>query len=458
MIKLKQIHSKGLAHNSYFLSSGNEACIIDPRRDARVYLELAWKEEANIKYVFETHRNEDYVIGSMELADVVNLEIIHGPGLDWKYGKVFEEGQEFTIGNLKIKALHTPGHTDESSSYVVFDMSSGEEPVMVFTGDTLFIGDTGRIDMYGPDEAPRLAEKLYHSIFEKLLPLGDYVIILPGHGAGSVCGGAISDREQSTIGLEKKQNFILRKTEKKDFIQHKLEENHYYAPYFEMMEKYNLEGPPLLKNVPRFKPFLASIFKERIKNGGVVIDTRNPTSFGSTHIPNSYNIWLEGLPSYAGWVIPYDKPLLLVVRDFHNLTEAHKYLLRLGYDNIEGYLVGGITSWYSQAYPTDSFGLLTVSELKQKLETGEKFFVLDVRSLEERKNEFIEGTKHVYVGELSNKLDQLPKDKPIATLCGNGSRASLAASILKRNGFKEIFNVLGSMIAWKNAKYPLISN
>jgi len=456
-MKLKRIRSEGLAHISYFLSSENEACIIDPRRDAKIYLERAWKEETNIKMVLETHRNEDYVIGSMELADVVDLEIYHGPGLDWKYGSTITDGQDFSLGLLKIKAIHTPGHTDESTSYVVYDTTSGEEAVMVFTGDILFVGDTGRIDMYGPDESKRLAGNLYDSIFKKLLPLGDQAIILPAHGAGSVCGAAINAREHSTIGLERTQNPDLQFTTKDEFIENKLKEHHYYAPYFQKMEVYNLEGPPLLKNTQMFKPYLVGHFQEAIdENEGVVLDTREPSSFGAAHIPNSYNIWLEGLPSYAGWVIPYDKPLLLVVRDFKNLNKAHKYLLRLGYDNIEGYLVGGIKAWYSQNKAIDSVGLITVRDLKNKLDNDENILLLDVRSESEREEEYIEKSKHIYLGELTERIDELPKDKPIMTLCGNGSRASLASSILKRHDVTDINTVLGSMKAWNNAGYPTI--
>ena len=393
----------------------------------------------------------------MELADSIDLEIYHGPGLDWKYGNTIKDGQEFKIGALRIKAIHTPGHTDESTCYIIYDTTSGEEPVMVFTGDILFVGSTGRIDMYGPDHSKRLAGNLFESIFTKLLPLGDQTIILPGHGAGSVCGAAINEREQSTIGLERKQNSDLQFLEKEDFINNKLKEHHYYVPYFQKMEIYNLEGPPLLKNTPRFKPFLVKDFKGVMdKKEGIILDIRDPESFGAIHIPKSYNIWLEGLPSHAGWIIPYDKPLLLIVKDFKNLKKAHEYLLRLGYDNIDGYLIGGIKAWYNQNHLTDSIGLLTVADLKKKIDGNENVFILDVRSETERKDGYIENSNNIYLGEIENKIEELPHDKPIITVCGNGSRASLAASILRRHGFTEIYTVLGSMRAWNNAGYPVI--
>lgn len=453
---LKRIKSEGLAHISYFLASQKEACVIDPRRDAKIYLKKAWEAQANIKYVFETHRNEDYVIGSRELQDSVNLEIYHGPGLDWQYGNTLKDGQEFSIGDLKIKAIHTPGHTDESTSYAVYDTASGSEAVLVFTGDALFVGDSGRIDMYGPELAPKLAENLYHSLFDKILPLGDQTIMCPAHGAGSVCGGDINEREHTTLGLERMQNPDLQITDKEKFIKMKLNENHYYAPYFRKMEEYNLEGPPLLKDVPRFKPLLTTEFLKEIEKESIILDTRDPASFGATHIEGSYNIWLEGLASYAGWVIPYEKPVLLVVKDFANLNEVHKHLLRTGYDNIVGYLVGGIVAWYSNNLPVSSNGLLTARGLKEKLDAGEDLVVLDVRSQDERENGYIEGSRHIYIGELRKRYNDLPKDKKIVTICGNGSRASLGSSILLMNGFPEVYTVLGSMKAWNTAGYPVV--
>lgn len=452
---LKKVKSEGIASLSYFLASGNEACVVDPRRDAKTFLKLAWDAEADLKYVFETHRNEDYVIGSNEIADATNVEIYHGPGLDWKYGNTLKDGQEFSLGVLKIKSIHTPGHTDESTSYAVYDTSTGPEAVMVFTGDALFVGDTGRIDMYGPDLSKQNANNLYNSLFNKLLPLGDQCIVLPAHGAGSVCGADINDRELSTIGLERLQNRALQLRDKDEFIQFKLNEHHYYSPYFKKMEEYNLNGPPLLKNLPRFKPLLPGKFKKELERGGIVVDTRNPASFGSAHIKDSYNIWLKGLPSHAGWVLPYDKPLLLVVENFANLKKAYKYLLRIGYDNIKGYLVGGIIAWYSNHFPTETIKTITADTLKNQLDNNEDIFLIDVRSPPELKKGYIEQAKNIYVGEIKDNINKIPKDKPIVTVCGNGARASMAASILKKHGF-EIMNVLGSMKAWYKADYPII--
>ena len=452
----KRIKSEGLAHMSYFIASESEALVIDPRRDIGKYVELAYETDATIKYIFETHRNEDYVIGSRELAQEGKAEIFHGPKLDFKYGNTLQNGQSFQVGNLKITWLYTPGHTDESVSYVLYDLDAGDEPIMVFTGDALFIGDVGRTDMYGPDEARRMAENLYESLFDKILPLGDHVIVCPAHGSGSVCGGNISERELSTIGIERKQNPALQLTDKEKFIQYKMNENHFMAPYFSMMEKYNKEGPPLLKSRPTPKPMSPKEFQAKIDKGAFCVDTRDPADFGGAHIEDSYNIILDGLPLFSGWVLTYDKPIVLIVKNYDDLEKAMRHLNRLGYDNIIGYLTGGIVGWYSHNFPTKSIALLTARELHQKIENNNELFILDVRSQDEWETGHIKSANHIYIGKLKKHLDEVPKEKTIVSLCGNGTRASLAASLLRKEGFTDVMNVLGSMKAWNSGGYPTV--
>ncbi|MDP2217933.1 MAG: rhodanese-like domain-containing protein [Methanolobus sp.] len=452
----KRIKSDGLAHLSYFIGSGDEAVVIDPRRDCRIYADTARNEGMKIKYIFETHRNEDYVIGSLELERLTGAKIYHGRGVDFKYGNYVDEGQDFRFGSLGLTALHTPGHTDESMSYVLTDLEAGEEPVIVFTGDALFIGDVGRTDLYGPDEAPRMASNLYDSIFNKILPLGDGVILCPAHGAGSMCGGAIGTREHSTLGLERIQNPALRNTNKEDFVKYKLQERLEFPPYFRQMEKYNLEGPPLLHDEPSPELLSPHEFREKMENGGVVADARMPHSFGGAHIRDTYSIWLGGLPSFAGWVLPYNAPILLVLEDKEQLETAVRYLIRLGYDNVAGFLNGGIAAWYIEALPVEGFNLLSVHDLKNKLDADEELFILDVRSDDEWESGHIEGARHIYVGHVEENLDKVPKNCQVVVYCGSGRRSNIAASILKKNGYRKVFNVLGSMSAWKSAGYEVI--
>lgn len=452
----ERIKSEGLAHLSYFVGSGDEAIVVDPRRDCQVYFELARKEGMKIKYIFETHRNEDYVIGSLELRELTGAEIYHGPGVDFKYGNTLHDGQEFSFGSMKLTALHTPGHTDESMSYTLTDPDSGKEPLMVFTGDALFVGEIGRTDLYGPEEAPRLAANLYDSIFNKILPLGDGVILCPAHGAGSICGGAISKREYSTLGLERLQNPALQRTDKEEFIKFKLEEKLEFPPYFKKMEEYNLQGPSLLKGLPVPELLSPKGFRAAMEKGAVVVDTRMAHSFGGAHIKNSYGIWLRGLPSFAGWMLPYDKPILLVLEEEDKLETAVRYLVRIGYDNIAGYLNGGIAAWYMKALPVDSLNLISVQDLKDMIEKNEEMVLLDVRRDDEWDEGHIEGAKHIYVGYLENNLDKIPRESRIVVYCDSSRRSNIAASILKRNGYSKVYNVLGSMTAWKNAGYEVV--
>jgi len=452
----ERIKSEGLAHLSYFIGSGDEAIVIDPRRDCQVYVDLARKEGMKIRYIFETHRNEDYVIGSLELKKLTGAKIYHGTGVDFKYGNFLNDGQEIGFGSMKLIALHTPGHTDESMSYTLADLDAGKEPIIVFTGDALFIGDVGRTDLYGPEEAPRLASNLYDSIFNKIFPLGDEVILCPAHGAGSVCGGSIAKREYSTLGLERTQNPALQKTEKEEFVKFKVEEQLEFPPYFEKMERYNLQGPPLLQGLSVPELLFPDEFKAEMEKGAVVVDTRMPHSFGGAHIKDTYSIWLGGVPSFAGWVLPYDKPILLVLEEKEQLEIAVRYLIRLGYDNVAGFLNGGIAAWYMKALPIDGFNLISVHDLKNKLERNEEMVLLDVRKKEEWDEGHIEGARHIYVGHLEENLDKVPKEYPVIVCCDSSRRSSIAASILKKNGYGKVYNVLGSMTAWKNAGYDVV--
>jgi hydroxyacylglutathione hydrolase len=326
---------------------------------------------------------------------------------------------------------------------------------MVFTGDALFVGDTGRVDLYGLAEIPRMASNLYDSIFKRILPLGDGVILCPAHGAGSVCGIRIADRDESTLGLERIMNPVLQFTEKEDFMRYKAAERPEKPPYFARMEVYNQEGPPPLTCFPFVPPLSPAEFKREIENGAVVVDTSLPAAFGGAHIKGAYSIWLEGLPSFAGWLLPYDKPILLVMENQEQLHTAITYLVRIGYDQITGFLKNGIEGWYDAGYHTESLPLLSVHQLKEKLDKEEDMVVLDARGQEEWNSGHIKGALHVYVGHIENKLSVIPRDKPVAVLCSVGHRAGIAASILLRAGYPKVYNVLGSVTAWRNAGFPL---
>ena len=304
-MKLEIIKSEGLAHNSYYLSDEQEAIVIDPRRDCEIYTQLAKKECAKIKYILETHRNEDYVIGSLELQNMTEAEIGHSNALPFKYGEHnFSDGDTLNIGNTKIKAIYTPGHTNESLCYVVYP-SGSEAASMVFSGDTLFAGSVGRTDLYGKTAQPAQAEKLYNSLHEKLLPLGDHVLVYPAHGAGSVCGHGISGQEPTTIGYEKKTNPYLQ-LNKEDFIQKVVSEDWLYLGTFERWKNIILMVRLCLASCLILKPFSLEDFEEEMQEPIVmVMDTRLPYAYAGSHIPNSLSMWLGGTSVYPGWLLDH---------------------------------------------------------------------------------------------------------------------------------------------------------
>jgi hydroxyacylglutathione hydrolase len=454
-MKLKTIKSEGIAHNSYFLSDEGEAVVIDPRRDCQIYTRLAQNECTKIKYILETHRNEDYVIGSFELQNTTDAEIGHSRELPFKYGDYnLSDGETLSVGNLKIKTLYTPGHTNESLCYAVY-RADQHEALMVFTGDTLFVGSVGRTDLYGKDAHPNQAEKLYTSIHEKLLPLGDTVIIYPAHGAGSVCGHGISDQDFSVLGYEMKTNPFLQ-LDKEAFVNHALSEEMLVPPYFRKMEDYNLNGPPLLRGLPAPEPLGVSEFEREIQQPDtVVVDTRMPYAFAGTFIPDSLSIWLGGTSAYPGWLLNYSQKILFVHERKSDMNKVAAHFWRLGFDNLLGFLCPGISEWYDTGRPISGIGTLSAAELKSKLEKNE-FGVVDVREPSEWKEGYIEGAERVFFGHLAGKTGSLPRDKPVAVICSVGQRASIGASILKKEGFEEVYNVLGGMTAWTNLSYPTV--
>jgi hydroxyacylglutathione hydrolase len=453
-MKLKTIKSTGLAHNSYYLSSEGEAVVIDPRRDCEIYTQLAKQECTEIKYILETHRNEDYVAGSLELQNMTHAEIGHSSTLPFKYGEHnLSDGYILKVGSVKIKTLYTPGHTNESLSYLIYSPSN-VEALMVFTGDTLFAGSVGRTDLYGKTAQRTQAEKLYSSLHEKLLPLGDHVLVYPAHGAGSVCGHGISEQEPTTIGYEKKTNPYLQ-LGKEEFIQKASSEEFIVPKYFRKMEELNLNGAPLLSELPLTKPLLLQAFEQEMQEPNmVVIDTRRPYAYAGSHIPDSLSIWLEGNSAYTGWILDTDQHIIFVHERPTDMDKAAVYLRRMGLDNLCGYLYGGIEEWQENGKPINHIGTLSVTELLNKLDKNEVLLV-DVRKPSEWEEEgTVEGARRIFFADLTDKANSLPRDKPLAVICSVGKRSSIAASILERKGFKNVSNVLGGMTAWTALGYP----
>lgn len=448
----ERIVSKGLAHYSYLIGDQREAVVIDPRRDCEIYVEKAYEDGLRIKYILETHRNEDYAVGSLELGARTGAEIWHADAqFEYRYGRPVEDQQAWKVGRLKLEAIHCPGHTPGSMSYLLYDPAGTSW--VVFTGDALFAGDVGRVDLLGMDRAEEMASLLYDTLFNKLLPLGDEVIVCPAHGAGSVCGSAIADRLWTTIGLERLRNPKLQHTDEGEFVANVAKELE-RPPYFRRMEKYNVEGAPLLGSLPVPMPLSPGDFAEGAEEA-IVLDTRMELAFGSAHVPGALSVWLEGLAAFAGWFLPYDQPILLV-SETENPVQATRYLTRMAYDDLKGYLSGGMLAWHMAGLESNSLRTVTVQELCHLLDEGEETSILDVRSAEElKKAGSIPDAQHIHITQLPSHMDEVPRDRTVYIFCGSGLRSMIAASLLRREGWRNLVVVLGGLAGWNSITCPL---
>jgi hydroxyacylglutathione hydrolase len=452
MMLFERIESEGIAHYSYLIGDGHRAVVIDPRWDCDIYIDRAVRNGFHIFTILETHRNEDYLVGSVELAERTEAEIWHADGqLDYQYGQAVSDGQSWKVGRLKITAIHSPGHTPGSMSYLLHEPDG--QPWILFTGDALFAGDVGRVDLLGMDRAEELAGQLYDTLFNKLLPLGDEIIVCPAHGSGSVCGSSITDRLWTTLGLERRLNPMLKLGGREEFIGKAAKELE-RPPYFRRMEKLNLEGPPLLGTLPESLPLSAGDFAEKAQTS-IVVDTRMELGFSAAHVPQSLSIWLDGLASFVGWFVPYDKPLLLV-NETDNPMTAVRRLIRLGYDQIAGHLTGGMLTWHSAGQESHSVRTITVQQLCGLLDEEEEIHILDVRSEAElASNGAITGAQHIHITQLPQHLGEIPKGGPVYIFCGSGLRSMIAASLLQRQGWQNVTVVLGGMAGWSSVSCPL---
>jgi hydroxyacylglutathione hydrolase len=452
----QRIKTPGIAHSAYILGESGEAVIVDPRRDVDEYLRLARENELTIKYVLETHRQEDFVLGSAELARITGAKIMNGRHDLFGHGDIrLKDGEVFSFGKLRFRALHTPGHTPESMSYAVFTPDSAGRAWGVFTGDALFIGETGRTDLPDPKKTGENAALLYDAIHEKLLPLGDQTLLYPAHGAGSVCGGNIADRDESTIGIERSYNPVFTKP-RAEFVRAKIVERIPRPPYFVVMEKLNLKGGIPLARQPKEVPVLQPKKLASEMGQGLVIDARDPEAFAAGHIPRSYSIWVAGLPVFGGWVAGPNTPVFLVLTKIDELEDAVLSLARIGVDNIAGVLAGGFGQWRDEGMPVARSGAVSPRDVEAMLN---EVRVLDVREDSEFEEEgHIPGASHLYVGYLEKHVRKvsppIERSEHVAVTCSVGHRASLAVSILRREGFEHVDNLLGGMTAWGKLELP----
>lgn len=441
----ERIKTPGIAHMAYLLADGSEALLVDPSRDVDKYLNLLLKHELTLRYVVETHRQEDFEMGGAHLREMTGAKIVAGRHEIFRHADVsLEDGETLQHGKLKIQGLHVPGHTPESMCYAVFLAEEPEHAWGVFTGDCLFIGDTGRTDLTDAERTGENAGLLYDGLHRKIFPLGDQAQVFPAHGAGSACGGNVADRDESTIGIERRSNAAAVMS-REDFVRHKLQEKMARPPYFRLMEKVNLEAGRPLKGRP-FPWLSPKEFSEKTA-GGMIIDTRTPEAFAGGHLPGSYSIWLTGLGRYGGWLSP-DRPIYLIVDDPAKLVEASLSLGRIGRDDLEGALAGGFEAWRDAGLPIETSGTLTPEQLGDE---RERYTLVDVRELGEFEEGHIPGARHLFVGEIEQRHGDLSlqADQPIAVTCSVGHRGSLGASMLRRCGYRNVYNLLGGMTAWQ---------
>lgn len=450
---LETVKSEGLAHLSYIVGDSGHAAVIDPRLDCSIYTDIAKRNGSGITHIFETHRNEDYVTGSRELAKITGADIYHGKHLPFTYGNPVAENDIFKIGEIRLRVLETPGHTYESISLVMTDESSGKKPLAVFTGDALFIGSTGRTDFF--PEQRKTAGLLYESIFNKILPLGDGVMLFPAHGTGSVCGKDMASRDFSTIGFEKEYNAGLKVKAKEEFINLKLREQHYLPPYFKEMERLNLARRQLRHKPPEPWPLESRAFAEFVDNMDRLLDIRSPEAFAGAYIPGSLAIPLHLLPSFAGWFLDYKQPVCLIADNLRDIETAVIYLFRIGYNKIPAYLSGGLSYWETSGKRYDRIPAIHAEEIVRRIKEREDFTILDVREISEYQEGHLPGSKHIFLGELPRRINEVDKNKPVTTFCGSGQRAIIAASILKRKGFSGVETCLGSMAACQAIGCPI---
>ena len=448
---LKQYHNEKLAHSSYILAGEENCAVIDPRRDIQIYLEEAKNLEVKITHILETHLHADFISGHIDLAKKTGAAIYMPESADCQFKhKGLKEGDEIDLEDMQLNVLETPGHTPEHISYVVKDLGRADDAVGVFCGDTLFVGDVGRPDLF-PGRAEKLAKKLYDSLFHKLMELPDYCEVYPAHGAGSLCGKAMGAKRRSTIGYEKKYNKVLQITDKDKFIKELTVDMPAAPDHFSRCSAINAKGPVSVDDLPEMKAMHPKEFKEAKAGEVLVVDVRAYDAFGGQFIPGSFNIDFEGnLPTMAGWILPPEVDILVVAENRKRAEETAKYLRRVGLDKVKGYLEGGLSAWSKKGYETEHMQQVSIMELEDSL--SDNGVMIDVRSKEKYSEKHIKGAINIPTPELRSKYQELDQDRSYLLYCNTGHRSNLGASILKQHGFSKVFNLAGGMTAYNNLK------
>lgn len=462
-MKLEQIYTGCLAHAAYYIESNGEAAIFDPLREIKPYLDRLENDHAKLKYVFETHFHADFVSGHLDLSANTGATIVFGPTAKPGYkALVAEDNQVFEVGNVKVKVIHTPGHTMESTTYLLIDENGKEHGII--SGDTLFIGDVGRPDLAQHVIADlteeKLAALLFDSLRNKIMPLSDDLIVYPNHGAGSACGKKMSKETTDTLGNQKRTNYALRPDmTKEEFIAELLTGLTAPPSYFPQNVLMNIGGYDSLETImERGHQGLGALEFEELANqtSAVVLDTRNATDFSKGFIPNSVNIGIDG--NFAQWVgemIPDVKQKILLVTEPGREEEVITRLSRVGYDFTIGYLKGGFNAWRDAGKEMETFNRITPNELKAMVEKSSDVLLIDVRKKSEYDSEHVLNSINIPLNQLNENLDKFPKDKAFVVFCAGGYRSMIASSILKQRGWHNFTDVVGGFSEISKTKIPV---
>ncbi|HET7119570.1 MAG TPA: rhodanese-like domain-containing protein [Hanamia sp.] len=450
---IQQIYTGCLSEAAYFVESNGEAAVIDPMRDTQSYLQIANEHHSSVKYIFETHFHADFVSGHLDLSRQTGATIVYGPLTEAKFPfHLSKDGEIFKIGNITLEVIHTPGHTLESTCYLLRDEKG--KPYCIFTGDSLFIGDVGRPDLSsGNLTKEELASIMYDSIHNKLMPLPDDVIVYPAHGAGSSCGKSIGSETQSTIGIQKKTNYALQPQTKEEFIKSVTKDLEEAPVYFSINARINKEGYHNLDEVKSkgLTPLLINEFKTKVENGCIILDTRSSDEFTNGFIPGSVFIGLEGrFAEWAGNLLSFKESVILVTSAGKE-EETVVRLARVGFDRVEGFLKGGYEAWKKAGEKTDLIIDIEADELAMDIPFDDSLIVLDVRKPVEFAEGHVKDAVNLPLAEMTDvaQIALLEEDKNIYIHCGSGYRSVIAASLLKRQGYHNLRNVLGG---WEKIK------
>lgn len=459
----KQFYLPCLAHASYLIGdeTTGTAAVVDPQRDIDQYIAFASEHGLKIKHVFLTHLHADFVAGHLELRDRVGATIYLGSTAKTAYAFTpLHDGGILEFGRIRLKALETPGHTPESVSIVVYDLNASDTvPYGVLTGDTLFIGDVGRPDLRVALgwSATDLGGMLFDSLHEKLLPLPDQSLVYPAHGAGSLCGRAISKETVSTMGEQRRWNYALQPMTKEAFIGVVTADQPDAPPYFTYDAVLNSQERPTLDEAlaREMKPLALDTVLAIQVEGAQILDTRDPDEFASAHLAGSINVGLGGqYATWAGTVLDHAHPIVIIATPGREHESAIR-LGRIGFDHIAGYLENGLRTLDSRPDLIVSTERLSAQAAAERLASAQPPLAIDVRTQREREQKHIDGSLSVPLNRLADHLPSLPKDRPLLVYCAGGYRSSVAASLLQRSGFRSVGEIAGGFAAWEAANLPI---